>query len=116
MVNNIQAETAETMAAMNRAISQVVEGSELAHASGVKMQTTQATTAELVESVEQIAKRSIMQAQFSKVLRSKTEQAQKSTEETNAELKLQADQTTNLVSFSRQLLDSVNVFKLPEAS
>ena len=116
LVNNIQAETAETMAAMNKAISQVVEGSELAQASGVKMQSTQETTAELVESVELIAKRSMMQAQFSKVLRTKTEQAQKSTEETNAELKLQADQTTNLVSFSRQLLDSVNVFKLPEAS
>lgn len=116
LVNNIQAETAETMAAMNKAISQVVEGSELAQASGVKMQTTQETTAELVESVELIAKRSMMQAQFSKVLRTKTEQAQKSTEETNAELKLQADQTTNLVSFSQQLLDSVNVFKLPEAS
>jgi methyl-accepting chemotaxis protein len=116
LVNNIQAETAETMAAMNKAISQVVEGSELAQASGVKMQSTQETTAELVASVEIIAKRSLMQAQFSKVLRTKTEQAQKSTEETNAELKLQADQTTNLVSFSRQLLDSVNVFKLPEAS
>lgn len=116
LVNNIQAETAETMAAMNKAISQVVEGSELAQASGVKMQTTQETTAELVESVEQIAKRSMMQAQFSKVLRTKTEQAQKSTEETNAEIKLQADQTTNLVGFSQQLLDSVNVFKLPEAS
>ena len=116
LVNNIQAETAETMAAMNKAISQVVEGSDLARASGVKMQATQETTAELVESVELIAKRSMMQAQFSKVLRTKTEQAQKSTEETNVELKLQADQTTNLVSFSRQLLDSVNVFKLPEAS
>ena len=116
LVNNIQAETAETMAAMNKAISQVVEGSELAHASGVKMQSTQETTAELVKSVELIAKRSMMQAKFSRVLRTKTEQAQKSTEETNAELKLQADQTTNLVSFSRQLLDSVNVFKLPEAS
>jgi methyl-accepting chemotaxis protein len=116
LVNNIQAETAETMAAMNKAISQVVEGSELAQASGVKMQSTQETTAELVESVELIAKRSMMQAKFSRVLLTKTEQAQKSTEETNAELKLQADQTTNLVSFSRQLLDSVNVFKLPEAS
>ena len=116
LVNNIQAETAETMAAMNKAISQVVEGSELAATSGIKMQITQETTAELVSSVEQIAKRSMLQAQVSKALRSQTEQAQKSTEETNAEIKLQADQTTNLVSFSRQLLDSVNVFKLPEAS
>ena len=116
LINNIQVETAETMAAMNKAIAQVVEGSELAQASGVKMQTTQETTAELVNAVEQIAKRSMMQAQFSKVLRTKTEEAQKSTEETNTEIKLQAAQATNLLQFSQQLLESVNVFKLPEAS
>jgi methyl-accepting chemotaxis protein len=116
LINNIQVETAETMAAMNKAISQVVEGSELAQASGVKMQVTQETTAELVHAVDQIAKRSMMQAQFSKILRTKTEEAQKSTEETNFEIKLQADQATNLVHFSQQLLESVNVFKLPEAS
>ncbi len=116
LINNIQVETAETMAAMNKAIAQVVEGSELAQASGVKMQVTQETTAELVHAVDQIAKRSMVQAQFSRVLRTKTEEAQKSTEETNTEIKLQADQATNLVQFSRQLLESVNVFKLPEAS
>jgi len=116
LINNIQVETAETMAAMNKAIAQVVEGSELAQASGVKMQVTQQTTAELVNAVEQIAKRSMMQAQFSRVLRTKTEEAQKSTEETNTEIKLQAVQATNLLQFSQQLLESVNVFKLPEAS
>lgn len=112
---NIQAETAETMATMNKAIAQVVEGSEMAHASGVQMQATQQTTSELVNAVEIIAKRSLIQAQVSNKLRDQTEQAQKSTEETNAEIKRQADETTNLVQFSRQLLDSVNVFKLPAA-
>ena len=116
LVNNIQVETAETMAAMNKAISQVVEGSELAQASGVKMQSTQETTTELVSAVDQIAQRSMKQAQVSRTLLSKAEEAQKSTEETNSEIKLQADQTNNLVQFSRQLLESVNVFRLPEAS
>lgn len=116
LVNNIQVETAETMAAMNKAIAQVVEGSELAQTSGVKMQTTQETTAELVGAVEQIAKRSMLQAQVTRALLSKAEEAQKSTEETNSEIKLQADQATNLVQFSQQLLESVNVFRLPEAS
>ena len=116
LVNNIQVETAETMAAMNKAIAQVVEGSELAQTSGVKMQSTQETTAELVSAVEQIAKRSMLQAQVSRALLSKAEEAQKSTEETNSEIKLQSDQTNNLVQFSQQLLESVNVFRLPEAS
>ena len=115
LVGNIQAETAETMAAMNNVITQVVEGSELAQASGAQMQATQETTAQLVGAVETIAKRSLMQARVSNSLREKTMQVQKSTEETNAELKLQADQTSNLVNFSRQLLESVNVFKLPAA-
>lgn len=115
LVGNIQAETAETMATMNKAIAQVVEGSEMAHASGVQMQATQKTTSELVNAVEIIAKRSLIQTQVSNKLRDQTEQAQKSTEETNAEIKRQADETTNLVQFSRQLLDSVNVFKLPAA-
>jgi len=115
LVGNIQVETAETMATMNKAITQVVEGSELAQASGVQMQATQQTTAELVSSVELIAKRSLVQAHVSNKLRDQTEQAHKSTQETNAELKLQADETAKLTHFSKQLLDSVNLFKLPAA-
>jgi len=113
LVSNIQAETAETMATMNKAIAQVVEGTELAQASGVQMQATQEATSELVNAVEQIAKRSLVQAHVSTNLLAQTEEARRSTEETNAELKLQADQTVNLVQFSKQLLESVNVFKLP---
>ena len=113
LVSNIQAETAETMATMNKAIAQVVEGTELAQASGVQMQATQEATSELVNAVEQIAKRSLVQAHVSTNLLEQTDEARRSTEETNAELKLQADQTINLVEFSKQLLESINVFKLP---
>ncbi len=115
LVNNIKVETAETMATMNKAITQVVKGSEMAQASGLQMQATQKTTAELVSAVEIIAKRSLVQAHVSNKLRDQTAEAQKSTQETNAELKRQADETGNLVQFSRQLLESVNVFKLPAA-
>jgi methyl-accepting chemotaxis protein len=113
LVSNIQTETAETMATMNKAIAQVVEGTELAHASGVQMQATQETTAELASAVAQIAKHSLLQAHVSNNLREQTEKVQKSTQETNAELKQQASQTGSLVQFSKQLLESVNVFKLP---
>jgi len=113
LVSNIQTETAETMATMNKAIEQVVEGSELAHASGVQMQATQETTAELALAVAQIAKHSLLQAHVNNNLREQSEKVQKSTQETNAELKQQASQTGSLVQFSRQLLESVNVFKLP---
>jgi methyl-accepting chemotaxis protein len=46
-------------------------------------------------------------------LRQQTEKVQQSTRETNEELKQQATQTDSLVQFSKQLLESVNVFKLP---
>lgn len=113
LVSNIQTETAETMATMNKAIEQVVEGSELAQASGVQMQTTQETTAELANAVAQIAKHSLVQAHVSNSLREQTEKVQKSTQETNAELKQQSEQAGSLVAYSKQLLESVNVFKLP---
>jgi twitching motility protein PilJ len=116
LVNNIQSETAETMATMNKTISQVVEGTELAQAAGGQMESTQKTTAELANAVEQIAKRSLMQARISNGLREQAAQVQTSTQETSAELEQQSELTVKLVEYSGRLVDSVAVFKLPEAS
>jgi twitching motility protein PilJ len=116
LVGNIQAETAETMATMNKTIAQVVEGTELAQAAGGQMESTQKTTAELANAVEQIARQSQAQSQVSNGLRVQAAQVQVSTQETSAELVQQSNQTENLVEFSKLLVNSVNVFKLPEAS
>ena len=116
LVRNIQAETAETMATMNRSIAQVVEGTELAQAAGGQMEATQKTTSELANAVEQIARQSLAQSKVSDSLRDQAAQVQTSTEETSVELEQQSSQTANLVDYSRRLVDSVNVFKLPEAS
>jgi methyl-accepting chemotaxis protein len=116
LVGNIQAETAETMATMNKAIAQVVDGTELAQAAGGQMEATQKTTAELANAVEQIARQSRTQSQVSNGLRDQAAQVQISTQETSAELVQQSSQTENLVEFSKLLVNSVNVFKLPEAS
>lgn len=116
LVGNIQAETAETMATMNKTIAQVVDGTELAKAAGGQMEITQKTTAELANAVEQIARQSRVQSQMSNSLRDQAAQVQISTEETSAELVQQSSQTENLVEFSKLLVNSVSVFKLPEAS
>jgi methyl-accepting chemotaxis protein len=116
LVGNIQSETAETMATMNKTISQVVEGTELAQAAGGQMEATQKTTAELAHAVEQISKRSLMQVQVSTNLSDLAAQVQASTQETSVELEQQSGQTIKLVEFSRQLVDSVSVFKLPQLS
>ncbi len=113
LVSNIQAETAETMATMNKTITQVVDGTELAQAAGGQMEVTQKTTSELANAVEQIAKQSQAQAQVSIKLLTLAEQVQNSTRDTSAELEQQSSQTENLVEYANRLVESVAVFKLP---
>ncbi|NJD33461.1 MAG: HAMP domain-containing protein [Betaproteobacteria bacterium] len=112
LVNNIQVETADTVTTMNSAISQVVDGSKLAEQAGEQMKLTQATTADLVASVRQIASSSQEQAQISSGLLTRATDIRKSTEQTSQELTEQAGQTENLVEYARALLSSVRVFKL----
>jgi methyl-accepting chemotaxis protein len=113
LVNNIQVETADTVNTMNAAISQVVEGSKLAEQAGEQMKLTQATTADLVASVRQIATSSQEQAQMSAGLLTRSSEIRKSSEQTSRELSEQAGQTENLVEYARALLGAVRVFKLP---
>lgn len=115
LVNNIRTETAETMATMNRAIEQVIAGSNLAEQTGKKMQETMTTTSELVAGVNDIAERSSTQAGITSDLLKQAMNIQKSTEVTSEELSEQGAHTENLVMFSKSLVESVRVFKLPEA-
>lgn len=113
LVSNIQTETADTVNAMNTAISQVVAGSQLAEQAGNQMRITQQTTAELVAAVQQISSSSQQQAQVSNQLIARAQQIQDSTYQTGQQLKEQTVYTENLVQFSQGLLSSVRVFKLP---
>lgn len=113
LVNNIQMETADTVTTMNSAISQVVDGSRLAEQAGEQMKLTQTTTADLVDSVRQIAASSHEQAKLSNELLVRSAEIRKSTEKTSQELTEQSVETENLVEYARALLGSVRVFKLP---
>ena len=113
LVSNIQIETADTVNAMNVAISQVVDGSRLAEQAGDQMKRTQETTTELVVAVQQIASRSQEQARVSNELLDRAQQIQQSTRQTSQQLQEQTVQTTNLVEYARSLLNSVRVFRLP---
>ncbi|MCP5158471.1 MAG: HAMP domain-containing protein [Gammaproteobacteria bacterium] len=113
LVSNIQIETADTVNAMNVAISQVVDGSRLAEQAGEQMQRTQETTTELVTTVQQIASRSQEQARVSNELLDRAQQIQASTQQTSEQLLEQTVQTTNLVEYAKNLLSSVRVFRLP---
>ena len=115
LVKNIQAETAETMATMNKTISQVVGGSKLAEQAGKQMVATKQTTLDMVGAVAQIAEQSVNQAKVSKDLRARATIIQKSTKETSDELQEQTAQTESLVQYAGQMLNTVRVFKLPAA-
>lgn len=113
LVSNIQMETADTVNTMNSAIAQIVEGSRLAEQAGQQMQLTQQNTAELVDSVKQIATTSENQARVGQSLLDGAEQIKRSNQQATRQLHEQAEQTSNLMDYAKQLLSAVRVFKLP---
>jgi len=114
LVKNIQTETAETMAAMNRSIEHVVQGSELAEKAGAQMRNTKQSTTDLVTTVIEIARQSQEQVLASGKLREYAQAIQKSTAQTNAQISLQGKQTDRLVQYSKRLSESVGVFRLDD--
>jgi methyl-accepting chemotaxis protein len=115
LVKNIQVETNDTIATMDKTIEQVVDGSRLAERAGEQMKDTQDTTANLVKVVEQIAMASQQQARISNDLREHALSIQSSSEETGRQLEEQVEETDRLVEYARQLIESVRVFTLPTA-
>jgi methyl-accepting chemotaxis protein len=115
LVSSIQSETQDTVNTMNSAITQVVEGSRLAEEAGRQMQATQDTTSELVKSVQQISTNSLKQAKLTNELQEYAKQIRESTAQTSQQLSEQGEQTKSLVEYAGKLVESVNVFKLPDA-
>jgi len=113
LVNNIQIETADTINTVNKTISQVVSGSELAARSGQQMRETQQSTASLVELVKRITSSAQVQMKIATELRNRVHQIGASTEKTAAEILLQSEATADLSKSADRLVESVRVFKLP---
>jgi twitching motility protein PilJ len=114
LVNNIQVETNETISTVNRTISQVVEGSGLAQKAGEQMRRTQQITAELVANVQRITDASEEQKVTSDRLLTAARHIGESTQRTGEQIDTQNRETETLLKSARHLLDSVNVFKLPQ--
>ncbi|HUQ11718.1 MAG TPA: methyl-accepting chemotaxis protein [Steroidobacteraceae bacterium] len=113
LVNNIQIETSDTINTVNKTISQVVTGSELATRSGQQMRETQQSTASLVELVKRITSSAQVQMKITTELRNRVHQIGASTEKTAAEILLQSEATADLSKSADRLVESVRVFKLP---
>jgi twitching motility protein PilJ len=116
LVSNIQLETNETINTVNRTITQVVQGSEQAQRAGEQMRVTQGITAQLVAQVQRIADGSNAQKQVSEQLLLSVQQIGQTNDRTAAQIGVQNVETDSLLASARRLVESVNVFKLPQAA
>lgn len=114
LVNNIQLETNETISTVNRTIGQVVQGSEQAQKAGEQMRITQGITGELVEQVRRITEASELQKKMSDQLLQSVQRLGQSNERTAQQIDAQSHETRSLMDSAHQLVESVNVFKLPK--
>jgi methyl-accepting chemotaxis protein len=115
LVNAIQADTVETMQAMNGTITQVVDITRLAETAGEQMGQTRDATSALVEAVRTISTTTQAQAAASDVLLTRARQLLEANRETLQRTSEQQQDTGNLLRYSEGLLDAVRVFKLPGA-
>lgn len=111
-VKNIQVDTADTMTAMNKAISQVVEGSEMAEKGSEQMNAARDKSQELVGLVQQIADRSEAQAKVAWSLQKQASEIQKTNAQTFEQMDAQTIHTGQLVNSAAQLLEAIDEFKV----
>ena len=84
LVQNIQVETNDTIATVNKTIEQVVKESELAHNAGERMRETHEATARLVRLVATITTSSSEQTKIAAVLRAAADEIAQFTENSRA--------------------------------
>ncbi len=116
LIQNIQIETNDTIATMEKTVSQVVSGTELSEQAYEQMQKTQKTTQRLSESVRQIATSTKAQVALNEEISVHTDKLRNSAVNTQQELEQQREHSDKLNTLSQQLIDSVGEFTLPETA
>ena len=109
---NIQLETSETVAALNRTVTDVVRGSEIAEKSGQQMQETKEANARLAEAVQRIANESTQQLALAVRLAQRAEVITQSSQQADRLMKNTNDDVAVLVQSSDRLIGVVSEFKL----
>ena len=109
---NIQLETSETVAALNRTVTDVVRGSQVAQTSGVQMRETEVANARLAAAVQKIADESGRQLELASRLAAGAENMTRSTEQTERVAGNTAEDAASLVQSSNRLVQVVSEFKL----
>jgi len=112
LAQNIQLETSETVAALNRTVTDVVKGSQVAESSGEQMRETEAATGRLADAVQQIANESARQLELAARLASQAENISRSADETEKVLIESANDSASLAASSTRLVKVVSEFRL----
>ncbi|HEX8964311.1 MAG TPA: nitrate- and nitrite sensing domain-containing protein [Rhodocyclaceae bacterium] len=114
LVNNIQIETNDTVATVNRTIGQVVSESELARKAGEQMEKTQHITLQLADMVRLIAENTQQQTRSAQMLRQQVERIEAGAKQTRDHIVQQTEEAQALDETARHLLGAISVFTLPE--
>ena len=109
---NIQLETSETVVALNRTVTDVVRGSEVAEKSGQQMEETKTANARLAEAVQRIANESTRQIALAVRLAQRAQNITKANQQADRLMKNTIDDVAVLVQSSDRLIGVVSEFKL----
>ena len=112
LAQNIQLETSETVAALNRTVTDVVKGSQVAETSGTQMQESGEANARLVDMVQRIANESGRQLELAGRLATRAQALTKSSEQTGLVVQQTTDDAQSLTLSSERLGKVVSEFKL----
>ena len=112
LAQNIQLETSETVAALNRTVTDVVKGSQVAETSGTQMQESGEANARLVDMVQRIANESGRQLELAGRLATRAQALTKSSEQTGLVVQQTTDDAQSLTLSSERLGKVVSDFKL----
>lgn len=114
LVGAIQAETGDTVVAMNQAISRIVQVSRLAEDAGGGMLRTRDETDALAATVRDIARTSAEQAKVGAALQERARIIQEASSETARQLSLQTAETLRLVESAKALMREISAFRVGE--
>ena len=109
---NIQLETSETVAALNRTVTDVVRGSKVAESSGVQMRETEVANERLVQAVQKIADESGRQLELAIRLAAGADNLTRSNDQAERVAGNTAEDAASLVQSSNRLVQVVSEFKL----
>ncbi|EXJ14742.1 methyl-accepting chemotaxis protein [Imhoffiella purpurea] len=113
LIANIQVETQDSIQTVNDATEAVTRESHTVESAGELMLETQQTAASLAETVSRIDERAQSQVVSNRALMERVESMRAGTLETTEQIDQQTLETGSLVGYSRQLLETIQLFRLP---